>query len=480
MSLGLRFDRRLAVAILAAVLLVIAVGAAFALMAEDGSAVIEADAAQILLVQDQETEVAVLPGNLERLSWGAVLAGAIVALVIQLALNLLALSVGATRINPQVGEDSASPKSLAVGGAVWVAVSALIALFVGGWVSAHFSGQPEDIDGVLHGLTTWAVVTLLTLFLVTTSIGRILSGTSALIGTGLSIAARAAEVTARGAANVAGAAVQGAATVASGAANAAGQAAVGAATMAREAAGSAGNAAQQALDNSPELQEVLRRQNVSRERIMEEGRRLLDQAGVSADQVQREAGNAAREVRGAVAEARQHPTEAVQIMTDALNRVFQRGQAVVSQADRDALVDVLMQRGNLSPEDATNQLDRWEATYNETIAEVEQTRQNLMARASQIPNQVNQRVQQVEQEVRDRVDQARYQVENTARDVAQATADAIAGIAAALFAAIVISGIAAGIGGWLGAPEALPTAEVDVEDVPTSFSFAVTYAGLED
>ena len=45
-------------------------------------------------------EVAVLPSTLERISWGGIIAGTILAIVIQLAGNLLAIGLGVSRINP--------------------------------------------------------------------------------------------------------------------------------------------------------------------------------------------------------------------------------------------------------------------------------------------------------------------------------------------------------------------------------------------
>jgi hypothetical protein len=84
---------------------------------------------------------------------GAVIAGAAVALAIALMLN--ALGAGATTIDA-TGRDSPSASSCGIGAAVWLLISNLIGLGVGGYIAVRLSGTSDNTDGTLHGLAVWA------------------------------------------------------------------------------------------------------------------------------------------------------------------------------------------------------------------------------------------------------------------------------------------------------------------------------------
>ncbi len=101
-----------------------------------------------------------------RISWGAVLAGGLVAVAVGALLNLLGLAVGATTLDPATPGDSPSASLLAMAGGLWLLLANLIGLGMGGWVAARLSGTSDDTDGVLHGLSVWAVGFLLSAVLV--------------------------------------------------------------------------------------------------------------------------------------------------------------------------------------------------------------------------------------------------------------------------------------------------------------------------
>jgi hypothetical protein len=168
-------------------------------------------------------EVAVLPATLERISWGGIIAGTILAIVIQLAGNLLSIGVGVSRINPnpEYGEETASAQSIGTGTIVMMAITVIISLFIGGFVAARFAGSPDRSDAVLNGLMVWGLDTVITLFLLMTTLGTVFSGFSALLRQGLRLIGSASSAVAHGASNV----VQGVANVAGNAASAAGSAA---------------------------------------------------------------------------------------------------------------------------------------------------------------------------------------------------------------------------------------------------------------
>ena len=111
-----------------------------------------------------------------RISWGAILAGALVALATQLVLTLIGGAIGLATLDPATG-DSPNGATLGIGAAIWLVVSSLIALFVGGYVAGRLGGT---FNGWLHGLATWATVTALTLALLATAAGGLIGAASGL------------------------------------------------------------------------------------------------------------------------------------------------------------------------------------------------------------------------------------------------------------------------------------------------------------
>jgi len=131
--------------------------------------------------------VSVHPGALRRISWGAILAGVVMVLAIQLLLSLLGIGIGMGVVEPGSGENPAAT-SLGIGSAVWWVVSNLIALFVGGYVAARLAGVFSRGDGMLHGLLTWAFSLLVTFYLLTSAVGSVIGGAYNVVGNALGTA----------------------------------------------------------------------------------------------------------------------------------------------------------------------------------------------------------------------------------------------------------------------------------------------------
>ncbi len=137
-----------------------------------------------------------------RLSWGAVFAGLIIALALQLVLTLFGTAVGLGAYDPG-GE-----KALGIGTALWAIVSLLIALFLGGTTTGRLAGRLSRTDGFLHGALLWALSTLFTVWLVSRGIGAIAGTAFSVVG---KVAGTAASAVASGAASAAGGAASAAA-----------------------------------------------------------------------------------------------------------------------------------------------------------------------------------------------------------------------------------------------------------------------------
>ena len=111
-----------------------------------------------------------------RLSWGAVLAGVIVALVAHILLNILGIGVGAVSAEPASTPDADTLKNAGLMAAAWWAVSGIIAAGLGGWFAGRAMGGADKDDGVIHGLLSWAATTLVITFFLTSVLGGALAG----------------------------------------------------------------------------------------------------------------------------------------------------------------------------------------------------------------------------------------------------------------------------------------------------------------
>jgi hypothetical protein len=126
----------------------------------------------------------------QRLSWGAVIGGIVVSLVIQFFLSLLGLGIGVATIDPQGQSPEARTITLAAG--IWWAASGVIAAAAGGWIAGRMSASIRPGGGALHGFVTWSATTLIIVFLLTGLVGGIAGGAVSLVGNTLSSAASVA------------------------------------------------------------------------------------------------------------------------------------------------------------------------------------------------------------------------------------------------------------------------------------------------
>jgi ElaB/YqjD/DUF883 family membrane-anchored ribosome-binding protein len=409
---------------------------------------------------ESNLEVAVLPATLERISWGAILAGTIIAIVLQLAGNLLAIGVGINQINPnpEHGEDVPTPQTIGTATIGMMVVSILLALFIGGYIAARFAGSPDQGDALLHGLMVWGLNIIVTLFLLSTTLGTVFSGLSALLGQGLRMIGSVTSTVAHGAATVAGSGISMAGEAASGVASNVG-------TVAEDVAGTAKSATENALENNPELQRLTRERNALIQRVQDEVIRLVSQAGVDPNTLEGEAQDAMQDARETVntaaQQARHNPTEVRQIVNDALHNLFQRGQQAAGQVENEVnqvhyedLIALLAERGNMSRQEAEQKISEWEYEYH-----------HLRQQGEQVLKKATHEAEQFQAEARAKLDESRIEAEERARELAEATTKAIARMALIAFAAIMIGAVAGGIGGIAGATAVtIPVVEVEESD----------------
>ena len=107
-----------------------------------------------------------------RISWGAVLAGAVVALALYLVLTTLGAAVGLS-----ISRDI-SYKTLAGGALVWVILSTALSLFAGGWTTSQLTAGETKCESMIHGLILWGVIVAAMMWMTTAGIR---SGFSAML-----------------------------------------------------------------------------------------------------------------------------------------------------------------------------------------------------------------------------------------------------------------------------------------------------------
>jgi hypothetical protein len=129
-----------------------------------------------------------------RLSWAAILAGVVLSLITQLLLNLLGVALGAASLAPLSGA-TPSALSISTGAGIWFALSSILAALAGGYAAGKFSGAQNESNAGWHGLTTWALTTLLLSYLLSSAAGGLLGG---LGGAAKSTAQSAAQAAAPG------------------------------------------------------------------------------------------------------------------------------------------------------------------------------------------------------------------------------------------------------------------------------------------
>ncbi len=121
-----------------------------------------------------------LASAIKRVSWGAIFAGAVVAIVTQIALSLMGLGLGLGAFDPATSNDTL--RGLGIGAGIWLAVSTVISFYTGGYVAGRLAGLPKRPDGLIHGVVMWGVVSLFTIYLASSAVGSVVSGAFGVVG----------------------------------------------------------------------------------------------------------------------------------------------------------------------------------------------------------------------------------------------------------------------------------------------------------
>jgi hypothetical protein len=111
----------------------------------------------------------------DRVHWGPIWAGLLTALTSLLLLSLLGLATGMTTVNAGVAAGQGGPPpETGRNAAIWGAISALLAFFLGGFVAARTAGIFNRGWGALNGLLVFLLAVPLILWLAGQGLGAVL------------------------------------------------------------------------------------------------------------------------------------------------------------------------------------------------------------------------------------------------------------------------------------------------------------------
>ncbi|MEG3167215.1 hypothetical protein U1737_03290 [Sphingomonas sp. LB3N6] len=134
-----------------------------------------------------------------RVSWGAIFAGVVIAIAVQLVLGILGTGIGLSLVDPVEGTTPGAA-GFGIGAGIYWLITTVIALGAGGYAAARVAGVRDRFDGLVHGLVVWGVTLILTLYLLTSAVGGIIGGAFRTVGSvasaaGTGIGAAAPKVT---------------------------------------------------------------------------------------------------------------------------------------------------------------------------------------------------------------------------------------------------------------------------------------------
>ncbi len=132
------------------------------------------------------------PARPSRVSWGAILVGALLALVTTAGLHLLGVGVGMLSVDAVEGDTPSAGTFAAVAG-VWMLVAHLIGLAFGGYAAARLANTGDGTVAGLHGLGVWATAALVSATLLGNLAAGAASGAAGLVGNAFGGLARGAQ-----------------------------------------------------------------------------------------------------------------------------------------------------------------------------------------------------------------------------------------------------------------------------------------------
>ncbi len=271
-------------------------------------------------------------------SWRAIFAGVVTILATMLLLNLIGLAIGFGSIEPT--EESNPLSGLGTGTLVWWIISCLIALFLGGYVAGRVGVSFSNKSGIIQGIMTWALYTFISAWLVTSAVGSIVSGVGNAVGSVISTTG--------------------------------------------QAIGNIGGGGES--QNQDQMQQQNQGLNISLEQAKEQFYALLEDTqkdSLDPDLLQRQANEVSSEAREAARTAARQPGRLDNEIEQVFNEARNQFEGTFEEVDKDALVNILTERTDMSEAEAERTVDNYLAQYENLRQQAEEFLQNAKEQANQ-------------------------------------------------------------------------------------------------
>ena len=264
-----------------------------------------------------------------RTAFGAIIAGTLVALAVFALLTLLGIGIQFATIDPYSSDPLGASPTIAP---IYLFLSQLIALGAGGYVAGRLAGLLHTIGAALHGVTVWALTTILSIWLASAAVTGAFNAVSSALS-----------------------------TLGSGAASAVQAVIPDDFSLPDLSAGSL------SFDDLPEgVRSTLRQNGITPDNFQAEAREALRDVISRSEQQQ-----AAQAAQATAAEVVRQPGQAGQAIDDFVGQLFGQG-GVLGEEDRAQALDALQTRFGVSPQEAEAFVDQVQARAEEVQAEAEQ------------------------------------------------------------------------------------------------------------
>lgn len=120
-----------------------------------------------------------LRDRLRHVSWGAIFAGLSIAIALQILLGFLGIGLGFSMLDPT--DPVGGFRSWGIGTGIYFVLTQVLSLFAGGYIAVRLAPARGDQTAVFHGLSIWALATILGVWLGGTAIGAAVGGMSSVI-----------------------------------------------------------------------------------------------------------------------------------------------------------------------------------------------------------------------------------------------------------------------------------------------------------
>lgn len=280
---------------------------------------------------------------LKRISWSAVFAGVVLSMIVSLILGLLGTAIGSAAIEPL--QEGNPVQGMGTSAGIWVVVSGVLSLFIGGWAAGRLAHR----EGGLHGLLVWATVSLITVYLVSSAVTGVVRGGLNIAGSGLS-------------------------AVGSGIA---------------QVAPAMGN----------KIQDQLRQQGIDFnlddiQGQLETAMRQTGKPELQPEAVKQDAQDVQQDAKKTAQDSAAKPQQAQGNLSGLLDKIKAKGDKAWDAADRQAVVNLIKARTGKSDQEANQMVDQAQQSYRDAYAKYQQLKVDAEQKAREAADMAAKRVSQ--------------------------------------------------------------------------------------